>query len=174
MRLFPSFIVVLGTALSIAASVSAAPLPNGMTSLSETYGDWIVACQMQNDAPRCQMSQTQTDQKTQQLFMAMEVRRNSDGAMAATLLMPFGLALKSGVTLQVDEARQMVKAEFSTCLPNGCLAPISVDQPTMQALLAAKTINISAVAAQDNKPFPAKVSLNGFAAGWMRLTELTK
>ena len=174
MRVLQTTLPALAAALSLAAVASAAPLPNGMTSLSETYGDWVVACQMQNNAPRCQMSQTQTEPKTQQLFMAMEVRRNGDGTMAATLLMPFGLALKNGVTLQVDDARQMVNAEFSTCLPNGCLVPVSIDQPTMQALQTAKTLNVSAVAAQENKPFSAKVSLNGFAAGWARLNELTK
>ncbi len=161
-------------AASTAASAGAASLPNGVSSLSETYGDWIVACQTQGGEPRCQMTQTQTDQKTQQLFMAMEVRRADNGAMAATLLMPFGLALKNGLALQIDESKQGFKAEFSTCLPNGCLAPLAIDEALAQAVVSGKSLNISAVAVGEGKPFSAKVSLNGFASGWARLAALAK
>lgn len=174
MKPFRSIIAPLIGALSLAAPASAASLPNGMSSLSETYGDWIVACQMQKDTPRCQMTQTQTEPKSKQLFMAMEVRRSGDGSMDATLLMPFGLALKNGVTLQADQAKQMLKAEFSTCLPNGCLAPLGINQATAQTILSAKSLNIGAVAADDGKAFAATVSLNGFATAWNRLSELAK
>jgi invasion protein IalB len=163
-------------ALVVLAAVSAraASLPNGVSSLSETYGDWVVACQTQNCAPRCQMAQTQTDQKTQQLLIAMEVRRTDAGAMAATLLMPFGLALKNGITLQVDDAKQGLKADFSTCLPTGCLAPVSIDEAASQSVLNGKSLNVGAVAVADGKPFTAKVSLNGFAPAWGRLADLLK
>ena len=174
MKPFRSILAPVIGALSLAASAFAAQLPNGMTSLSETYGDWIVSCQMQIDAPRCQMTQTQTEPKTQQLFMAVEVRRNGEGAMDATLLMPFGLALKNGVTLQADQAKQILKAEFSTCLPNGCLAPVGINEATAQSILSAKALNIGAVAVAEGKPFTATVSLNGFATGWNRLAELAK
>ena len=173
----PRFATVLPTlalAAFTAGSANAASLPAGVTSLSETYGDWVVACQTQNGAPRCQMTQTQTDQKTQQLYMAMEVRRGDDSAMAATLLMPFGLSLKSGVALQVDDSKQGMKAEFSTCLPNGCLAPISIDETIAQTILLGKSLNLSAVTAGENKPFSAKVSLNGFPQAWARLVALLK
>lgn len=166
--------VTFATALAMSASAGAAQLPNGVSSLSETYGDWVVACQMQGDAPRCQMTQAQTDTKTRQLLLAMEVRPVDDRTMAATFLMPFGLVLKKGVTLQLDESHNMPTVDFSTCLPTGCLAPAVFGQPLLDAIRTAKTLYISGAVAADNKTFSAKVSLNGFAAGWERLVALSK
>ena len=164
--------VAAAMACAAAGAVEAAQLPNGVSSLSETYGDWVVACQMQNDTPRCQMTQTQTDTKSRQLVMAMEVRAGADGAMNATLLMPFGLALAKGVSVQVDEGRDTLTADFATCLPSGCLAPLAFKAPLTDLLRTGKTLNVAAVAADDGKPFAVKVSLNGFSTAWERLVAL--
>lgn len=161
-------------AFAIAAPAAAQQLPNGASSLNETYGDWVVACQTQGTDLRCQMTQTQTESTSGQLFMAMEARPAPDGAMAATLLMPFGLALKQGVTLQLDEAAETMTAEFATCLPTGCLAPVQFDPPMVEALAGAKVLHLTVVAAEGQSVLPITVSLAGFAAAWARLGDLTR
>ncbi len=88
--------------------------------------------------------------------------------------MPFGLALKNGMTLQIDDGKQVLKAEFSTCLPQRLSAPISLDEANANAALSGKALNISAVAAAEGKPVTAKVFPQRICFCMARLVALVK
>ena len=83
-------------AVAFAASVpaasaqqqQAASLPNGASSLQETYQDWQLACRMQDNARVCTITQDQT-QKNGQRLLAVELRVGQKGGVAGTLLLPF-------------------------------------------------------------------------------------
>lgn len=50
--------LALALAMGWTGSVAAQGLPGGATSLSETYGDWTVACVAPEGVVRCAMNQT--------------------------------------------------------------------------------------------------------------------
>ena len=144
-------------------------LPGGASSLQETYQDWTLACQ---SAPQivCSISQQQTQQNGQRL-LAIELRKGADGGWPGNLVLPFGLLLDAGVTLQIDDGKPREPLRFSTCLPAGCLVPLSLDAKTIAALRAGTTLKIKAKSV-DQKEAALSVSLKGLAAALDRLEVL--
>lgn len=160
--------------LFVASSTSAAPLPGGAGSLVETYQDWIVACQAQNNATQCVMRQVQSNKDTGQNILTVEFANATDGKLQAALLMPFGLALAQGVSVRIDDAPAGSPAAFSTCIPQGCLASVTFDIGQAAKLKTGTTLNLSATALAPPQPVALKVSLKGFSAALARVGDLTK
>ena len=150
----------------------AAPLPGGASTLQETYQDWTVSCQNQKDNSICMMRQEQSSTQTGQRVLIAELR-NVAGKVEGVLLMPFGLDLAKGAALKIDEAAGPNLA-FSTCLPQGCLAPVNFDAKQVAALKGGNNINVTTTALSPSQPVAFKVSLKGFGAALDRITALTK
>src|SRR5262245_27436872 len=74
-------------------------LPGGASSLQETYQDWRLSCE--SAAPRaiCTVSQRQTQQNGQRV-LAIELVRNGKDILSGNLVLPFGLLLDAGASLQ--------------------------------------------------------------------------
>lgn len=150
----------------------AAPLPGGASTLQETYQDWTVSCQSQKDATACTIRQQQSSPQTGQRVLTAELR-NAGGKVEGVLLMPFGLDLAKGASLKIDEAAGP-NLTFSTCLPQGCLAPIAFDAKQVSALKAGTNINVTTTALSPSQPVAFKISLKGFGAALDRIAALTK
>jgi invasion protein IalB len=148
-------------------------LPGGASSLRETYEDWIVSC-VQREGRHC-LLQHQQNQKNGQRILAVEVVGSADGKVAAgTLVLPFGLALDAGVSLQIDEKPSEAPLRFSTCLPAGCVVPLNFDGEFLAALRKGVTLKTMVKAANTNEPISFSVPLNGFSAAFDRVTALMK
>lgn len=154
-------------------SAFAAPLPGGASTLQETYEDWTVSCQSQKETSVCAIRQDQNSSQTGQRVLTAELRNIAGGKVEGVLLMPFGLDLAKGATLKIDEAAGP-NLVFSTCLPQGCLAPISFDAKQAAALKAGSNLNVTATALSPSQPVAFKVSLKGFGAALDRIVALTK
>jgi invasion protein IalB len=136
-------------------------LPGGASSLSETYGNWRVACAQQGNGKRCALSQVQTQQNGQRV-LAIELNTPATGnTVSGTLIMPFGLALDSGVIFQIDEKPAMQPVRFRTCLPAGCLVNVTFDAPALVALRAGAILKIKTTA-DGGAAAPFSISLQGF------------
>lgn len=170
--------LVIATSLStpLAAQQSAAPnlLPGGASSLSETHGDWTVRCQVipHKTAPErvCVMGQRQTNEQGQQV-LSIELLRSPDGLEGAIVL-PFGLAVTQPVTLTIDEG-EAITASFSTCVPNGCVVPITAGSGTLVAMRSGTQLVVAARNA-NGQTLELPVSLAGFAAASNRVDALTQ
>jgi invasion protein IalB len=163
---------IKGAQTQIAQASPSGSLPGGATSVRETHQDWLVSCGKQEEATRCVMSQQQYNAQSRQRVLAIELQRSGD-QLSGALVLPFGLSLDSGVTLQVDENSALPSARFRTCLPAGCVAPLTFNAETVQALSRGTSLKISAVA-EGGKPVAMSVSLKGFSAARDRLLALTK
>jgi invasion protein IalB len=164
---------MLGAIPSLADATPA--LPGGATSLREVHGDWVVQCDVAAaNAPTpgivCSVNQNQQDPKSQQLVLGVAVAPSATG-VGGTMVLPFGLSLAEGVSLQVDEATDQSKLAFRTCLPQGCLVTLSWASDAIAGLRTAKVLNINAVADGGQK-LAFKVSMNGFASAMDRVTAL--
>ncbi|GLI94259.1 invasion associated locus B family protein [Methylocystis echinoides] len=147
-------------------------LPGGASSLNETYRDWRVACALQGTTKQCAMSQIQTQQNGQRV-LAIELSAPSGNAVTGTLILPFGLALDSGVTFQIDEKPAMQPVRFRTCLPAGCLVNVAFDAATLVALRAGAALKIKATA-DGGAAAPFAISLQGFATALDRVAALAR
>lgn len=153
------------------AAVAQSALPNGATTLQETYQDWRVACGQRDKAPACAISQDQTQQNGQRL-LAVEMQMRPDGSAVATLLLPFGIVLDSGVTPNVDDQPPLKPVRFRTCLPTGCIASLPIDAATVTKLRTGSRLNLKVIADAD-KPLSFPVSLQGFSAALDRVAALS-
>ncbi|MGB6118333.1 MAG: invasion associated locus B family protein [Mesorhizobium sp.] len=176
MRYFPlSRRANLGAVLVLAGVCSAAAqgLPGGASSLNETHGDWTVACTTPGGAVRCAASQTQVNGENRQRILAAELTATEGGKAAGGLLvLPFGLRLDSGVRLAIDEAAADETLRFSTCLPAGCLVPLSFDAAELMALQSGKALSITATANDGGQETAFSISLKGLSSALSRVNQL--
>lgn len=162
-----AILVVLGT------SAAAQGLPGGASSLNEAHGDWTVACATREDTIRCAMSQTQLRGQDRQRVLSIEMQAvNGDASANGTLVLPFGLQLESGVVLSIDENEFLPSLRFSTCLPAGCVVPLSFDGDAISALRAGGKLGVKAAANDSGQEVNFSISLRGFNSGLARVAEL--
>lgn len=149
-------------------------LPNGASSINETYGDWIVACKKAGDQKTCTFSQVHTGNRTGEQVFAIELQPPSEGKANSVILLPFGLRLDDGVTLKIDEQTLEPEARFLTCVPNGCLVPVAFPADATEAMKKAEHLIIGATSSGEGEPLKFTVSLNGFTEALNRAVELSK
>ncbi|WP_336278892.1 invasion associated locus B family protein [Bartonella sp. CB175] len=159
-----------------AATKSAtATLPNGASSLVETYGLWSINCGIQDGKKVCFMHRQEVNDQNR-VVVAMTVILNNDGNLSGSLTVPFGMLVSKPVHLQVDEGKAVLETGIRTCFPSGCAVPVAFDKSFVAALRAGKKLKLSmTIAAQDEPAFnDLFVQLNGFSNALNRLTALQK
>jgi invasion protein IalB len=154
------------------AAAAQAQLPVGAQTVSETYQDWQMVCTQPQGAKRCAINQQQTDSKSNQRVLAIELSPEGDKA-EGMLALPFGLILDKGVALKIGEVDLGPVLRFKTCLPQGCIAPFSFDAKTLATLRKASSLSVTAVGTND-QPAALSVSLKGFGQALDRAAALAK
>lgn len=162
-------LALMALAVPIRAQEAVTTLPGGASSLQEAYQDWNLACQ---STPKvvCAISQQQTQQNGQRV-LAIEFPGNTDDTVTGNLILPFGLLLDAGATLQIDDAPPQKALRFSTCLPGGCVVPLNFDAKTVAALRAGTALLVK-VQGTDTREVAFSISLKGLAAALDRLKVL--
>jgi invasion protein IalB len=163
--------IIFSLLSAASAQQQMAALPNGASSLREVYQDWSVACAIRENTKICSLSQDQVQQNGQRL-LAIEVQRSADGSATATLLLPFGILLDSGVTPQIDDQPPLSPLRFRTCQPTGCLAVFAIDPPTLGKMREGSMLKLNVrTAAETQLTFP--VSLGGLTVALDRMAALS-
>ena len=148
-------------------------LPGGATSVQETHADWRVVCAQQNGKKVCALSQQQTDNNTRQLMLAIELASPVANKAEGTLILPFGLALDRGLTLQIDDGATAQALRFRTCLPVGCLVALTFDSATVALLKKGSVLTVKATA-DGGQEADFKISLKGFGSALDRTSALAQ
>lgn len=152
----------------------AATLPNGASSINESYGDWTVDCRIVDRRKQCALSQAQGNKETGQRVYAIELQPPVNGKTEGTILMPFGLNLDAGVILKLDDKDLGKGLRFSTCVPQGCLLPVSFPTVATEAMRKGTKLTVASLNLSSGEAVTFNVSLNGFGAALGRMTELAK
>lgn len=151
-------------------------LPGGATTLREGHGDWIVSCDIitQNGASRkvCGLSQVQTNTQSHQRILAVQLQPN-DSVVEGTLVLPFGLDLGRGITLQVDDGTVLASLPFRTCVPAGCLVNLNFDAKSVAALRMGNILKVN-VFPVGGQQMSLSISLKGFPGALDRTIALLK
>jgi invasion protein IalB len=159
------------------ARKTAAPaqqLPNGASSISESYGEWTVNCRLVDGQKQCLLAHAQGNSQTGQRVFAIELRTPKDGKTEGTILMPFGLKLDSGAILKLDDKDLGQGLHFSTCVPQGCLVPVSFPVVATDAMKKAKVLTVASLNLNSGEVVAFNVPLEGFAGANARIAELGK
>lgn len=173
----PSALRATRAAQAPAVQQPAAPmamLPNGASSINETYGEWTVDCRIIDQQKQCALSHVQGNKETGQRRFAIELRPPKDGKTEGTVLMPFGLNLDAGALLKLDDKDLGKGVRFSTCVPQGCLLPVSFPAVATDTMRKGTKLVIASLNLSTNEPVTFNVSLSGFGAALTRATELAK
>lgn len=147
-----------------------AALPDGASSLQETYQDWSLSCTVRDSGRTCVLLQDQLQQNGQRL-LTVEIGTRPEGAVA-TLLLPFGILFESGVTPEIDEQAPLALVRFRTCLPTGCIALLPIDAATLEKLRAGTSLKLRVTTAAET-PLTFQVSLKGLTTALDRLRALS-
>lgn len=169
-------VLTLAAALFLGGGTAALAqgLPGGATSLNETHGDWRVTCATQENVVRCAVSQVQVNNQNRQRVLSVELTAAEGGSSAeGTLVLPFGLALDQGVVLSIDEGEFQPPLRFSTCLPAGCLVPLTFNADAVTAMRAGTALNVKAAANGSGQEVNFSISLAGFTSALARAAELS-
>jgi invasion protein IalB len=146
---------------------------DGASSLSETHGDWVINCEVVNNAKQCRMSQQQfSAENNNQRLLAIEFLPAKDGVLNGTLAMPFGLALARAVSMSVDDAKIGEPAPFTTCYMVGCVVPLRLEATSVAQLSGGTVLGLEASTADTQQPVRFKISLKGFASALGKLQKL--
>jgi invasion protein IalB len=159
-------------AVEPAATAPAAQLPNGASSINEAYGNWAVACRIVNGQKQCLLGYGESDSQTGKPLFAIELQISRDGKTEGTILMPFGLKLDAGVTLAIDGEDLGPALRFATCVPQGCLLPVSFPANTVDVMKKSKTLTVASLNLGSGQVVGFNVLLEGFAAAIARMSEL--
>jgi invasion protein IalB len=156
-----------------AAASPVTTLPGGASELTETHGDWRVICGQQNSARACSLSQQQMKPDSRQLVLGVELKTNAPEKAEGTLVLPFGIAVDKPVNLQVDDAGTPLTTHVRTCVPIGCVVPLTLDTPLVRSLKNGKIWTVK-MTADGGEELALKVSLNGFGSALDRTAALSK
>jgi invasion protein IalB len=162
------------TAQSAKAATPAQQLPNGASSISETFGEWTVACRVADGKKQCGLAHAQGNNQTGQRVFALELGTPKDGKTEGMIWMPFGLKLDSGVIVKVDDKDLLQGLRFLTCVPQGCVVPVSLPTVATDTMKKAKTLTIASLNFNSGEVVTFNVPLEGFAGGTARAAELSK
>jgi invasion protein IalB len=149
-------------------------LPNGASSINETYGDWVVDCRLLEGQKQCLVVHAQVNNQTRQRVFEIQLRAPKDAKTEGTILMPFGLKLDSGAIVTLDDKDIGQPLRFSTCTPQGCLLPVSFPAATVDSMKKSKTLAIASLNLSNGEVVTFKIGLEGFANASARLIELSK
>ncbi len=149
----------------------ATPL-NGATAINETYGDWTTACRVVESATRCVISQAQGHRQSGEQVFAIQLQAPRNGIAEGTIIMPFGLELDAGAVLKLDGKDLGQGLKFSTCVPQGCLLPVSLPSAAIEAAGKASVFTVSSLELKRGTPVTFTVSTNGFKAALERAARL--
>jgi len=178
---FRQFPAVAATALGLAAAIVHAQaadggkpsvLPGGASSMTETFEDWTVTCASANNRTQCIMSQTLARRSDGKHILDVRLSPVTDeDGKNASFTLPFGLEFSRGVTVQLDDGKAGNPFLFKTCLPDGCIVPLSLEKGVIDAMRKGTSLRLKAVSTQ-NTDVPFTVSLKGFGAAMDRATAL--
>ncbi|MCE9522159.1 MAG: invasion associated locus B family protein [Alphaproteobacteria bacterium] len=166
--------MALAAGLLLAAGVAIAMWPRnaferGETPSAATFGfqDWLVRCQAVKETMGCGMSQQILDQRAQQPLLQLHLARAPSGTgHQLVLVLPLGVSVPAGVGLQVGDERR--DAQFTQCLPGGCVAPLAVDAALIEKLKSATDGRVGVVD-RAGKPVAIPFSLKGFASAFEKM-----
>ncbi|HEY0234226.1 MAG TPA: invasion associated locus B family protein [Afipia sp.] len=134
------------------------------------YGDWQIRCDTPAgaQAEQCALIQSVVAEDRSNAGLTVIILKTADQKnKLMRVVAPLGVLLPSGLGLKLDD-KDVGRAGFVRCLPNGCVAEIVMDDTLLGQLRAAKTATfIIFETPEEGIGFP--LSLKGLGDGYAKL-----
>lgn len=167
-----STLIAIRSVCLIAAGIWA-----GMTSFAcaqgavkGVYGDWQIRCDTPAgaQAEQCALIQSVVAEDRSNAGLTVIILKTADQKnKLMRVVAPLGVLLPSGLGLKLDD-KDVGRAGFVRCLPNGCVAEIVMDDTLLGQLKVAKTATfIIFETPEEGIGFP--LSLKGLGDGYAKL-----
>ena len=136
----------------------------------QVYGDWQIRCETPPGAQgeQCALMQSVTAEDRPNVGLTVIVLKTADQkARVMRVVAPLGVMLPSGLGLKIDD-KDVGRAGFVKCLPNGCIAEVVMDDKLIDQLRNGHTSTfIIFQSPEEGIGFP--MSLKGFGEGYDKL-----
>jgi invasion protein IalB len=166
----PSVSALGGSAILLAAAVSDGGEAAAQGVVRSVAGDWQIRCETPPGAQgeQCALMQSVTAEDRPNVGLTVLVLKIADlKSRLMRVVAPLGIILPSGLGLKIDNA-DVGRAGFVKCLPNGCLAEITMDDNLINKLRTGQTATfIIFQSPEEGIGFP--MSLKGFGEGFDKL-----
>lgn len=157
-------------AMMLAVLVSGSGTAAAQGVVRSVYGDWQIRCETPPGAQKeqCALMQSVTAEDRPNVGLTVIVLKTADQkARLMRVVAPLGILLPSGLGLKIDN-NDVGRAGFVKCLPNGCIAEITMDDHLISELRNGHTSTfIIFQSPEEGIGFP--MSLKGFGEGFDHL-----
>lgn len=127
-----------------------------------TYENWIVTCRERVEKASkkvCAATLKVSDAQSKRDVLVWQLGQDAAGAPTVALGVPFGVRVKDGVTLTLENGKPR-KVDYVTCERAGCEAAAPLDAAFAKELLAARQATI-VFTLSNGQAVNLKVPLNG-------------
>lgn len=159
-----------GMALTAVLAIAFAFGAHAQGAVKSTHGDWQIRCDTPPGAKseQCALIQSVTAEDRANAGLTVIVLKTADKtSKLMRVVAPLGVLLPSGLGLKLDD-KDIGRAGFVRCLPNGCVAEVVMDDTLVGQLRGGKTATfIIFQTPEEGVGFP--LSLKGFGEGFDKL-----
>lgn len=158
-------------AIVAVTSVLAAPAAaQAQGAVKSVHGDWQIRCDTPAGAQgeQCALIQSVVAEDRSNAGLTVIILKTADQkSKLMRVVAPLGVLLPSGLGLKLDD-KDVGRAGFVRCLPNGCVAEVVMEDTLLNQLKTAKTATfIIFETPEEGIGFP--LSLKGLAEGYDKL-----
>lgn len=160
----------IGLCMAIAALAGLPGTALAQGAVKSVAGDWQIRCDTPPGAQgeQCALIQSVVAEDRSNAGLTVIILKTADQkSKLMRVVAPLGVLLPSGLGLKLDNA-DVGRAGFVRCLPNGCVAEVTMDDELLNKLRTAKTATfIIFETPEEGIGFP--LSLNGIGEGYDKL-----
>lgn len=138
---------------------------------NESY--WVESCSGDNAKRRCNLTLELKMKDTDQQVLLAGLTPDSKGRITGNFTLPFGLDVSKGISVTTDSPSATVALPFKTCLPQGCIVPVRLDEMFVKKMQRSKAMKLKATL-NDGHPVVIDIPLQGFSEKLRHLPELNK
>jgi invasion protein IalB len=169
-RMRPWTLALAGAVLSLAAAIGCSGHALAQGAVKAVHGDWQIRCDTPPGAQgeQCALMQSVTAEDRPNVGLTVIVLKTTDQkARLMRVVAPLGVLLPSGLGLKIDN-QDVGRAGFVRCLPNGCVAEVTMDDNLIKQMRTGQTSTfIIFQTPEEGIGFP--MSLKGFGEGFDQL-----
>lgn len=140
-------------------------------AVNESY--WATNCSGESTKRQCNLSLELRMKDSNQQVLLVGLVPDSKGRVTGSFTLPFGLDVSKGISIATDSPEATVALPFKTCLPQGCIVPVRLDETFVKKMQRSKGMKLKATLS-GGQPVILDIPLKGFSEKLSQLTKMSK